>query len=150
MKRVALTPDQFYVHVDWPVQWGDQDMFGHVNNVVYFRWLETARVEYMRRLNLAHLHGNDDHGPILAHAACNFRRQLNFPDTVRIGSRVTHIGRASVKIEHAIWSLNQNLASVADGESTFVLFDYKHQHPIPVPDNIRQAIEQLEHREFPQ
>ena len=52
-----LTPDQFHVHVDWPVQWGDQDMFGHVNNVVYFRWLETARVEYMRRLDLSHLHG---------------------------------------------------------------------------------------------
>jgi acyl-CoA thioester hydrolase len=148
MTHPAFTPEQFRVLLDWPVQWGDQDKFGHVNNTVYFRWFESSRVEYMHRLGLSHMHGSDDHGPILAHVGCNFRRQLEFPDTVRIGSRVTHIGRSSVKIEHALWSVKQNLVLAADGESTFVLFDYKHQHPIRVSDEIRQAIEALEGRKF--
>jgi acyl-CoA thioester hydrolase len=143
-----LAPDEFQVLIDWPVAWGDQDMFGHVNNTVYLRWFETGRVEYMRRLGLSEMHGDNDHGPILAQVGCNFRRQLTYPDTVRIGSRVTRIGQSSVKIQHALWSVKQNLLLAADGESTFVLFDYKNQHPIRVSDEIRKAIEELEGRKF--
>lgn len=144
----ALTPDQFRVFLDWPVQWADQDLFGHVNNVVYFRWFESARVEYLKRLGLARLHGDDDHGPILAHVACNFRQQLEFPDTVRIGTRVTRIGRTSFTIEHGLWSKAKKDILAADGNSTIVLFDYVNQKPIRVPDDIRRRIEELEGREF--
>jgi acyl-CoA thioester hydrolase len=143
-----FTPDQFRVLLDWPVQWGDMDMFGHVNNTVYFRWFESSRVEYLNRVGLARLHGAGDHGPILAHVDCNFRRQLEFPDTVRIGSRVINIGRTSFKVEHALWSTAQNLALAANGTSTIVLFDYASQKPIRVPDDIRQLIEELEGKKF--
>jgi acyl-CoA thioester hydrolase len=141
-------PEQFHVLLDWPVQWADQDAFGHVNNVTYFRWFESARVDYFRHLGLAKLHGEADYGPILAHAACNFRRQIEFPDTVRIGTRATHIGRTSLKLEHALWRTPQELVLAADGSSTVVLFDYKNQRPIPVPDDVRRSIEQLEGRKF--
>jgi acyl-CoA thioester hydrolase len=86
-------------------------------------------------------------GPILAAIGCNFRRQLNFPDTVEIGSRVTRIGRSSISMTHALWSQRQ-AALVADGDSTIVAFDYNTQRPVPVPDSIRQAIEQLEGRKL--
>ena len=143
-----FTPEQFRELVDWPVQWGDQDLFGHVNNTVYFRWMETARVEYLNRLGLVRLHGQLDIGPILAHAACNFRRQLQFPDTVRIGTRVSRIGKTSMTLEHALWSTAQKLALAADGASTVVLFDYKAQKPIAVPEEIRGRIEVLEQKTF--
>jgi acyl-CoA thioester hydrolase len=143
-----FTPDMFPAAIDWPVQWGDMDQFGHVNNTVYFRWFESGRVDYLNRLGLAEFHGQHDHGPILAHVDCNFRRQLEFPDTVRIGSRVIHMGRSSYKMEHAIWSVGQNLALAADGTSTIVLFDYKSQKPIRVPNDIRQLIEKLEGKKF--
>ncbi len=143
-----LTPDQFRVALDWPVQWGDQDMFGHVNNVVYFRWLESARVDYFSRGGLARLHGADDHGPILANVECNFRRQLTFPDTVRLGTRVARIGRTSLTVEHALWSTAQQMALVADGTSIVVVFNYATQQAITVPDEIRHAIEQLEGCKF--
>jgi acyl-CoA thioester hydrolase len=148
MSHPPLNPDQFRVLLDWPVQWGDVDQFGHVNNVVYFRWLESARVDYMARLGLSRLHGAADHGPILAHVTCNFRRQLEFPDTVQIGSRVTRIGRTSFTTEHAIWSTTQNMLHVADGASTVVLFDYQLQKPIPVRAELRQLIERLEGKVF--
>ncbi len=143
-----LTPDLFPVLVDWPVQWGDQDLFGHVNNTVYFRWFETARVEYLNRLGLVRMHGQMDTGPILAHASCNFRRQVQFPDTVRMGTRVTRIGKTSMTLEHALWSTTQNLAHAADGHSTVVLYDYRDQRPIRVLDDIRRRIEELEGRKF--
>src|SRR5262245_59423288 len=135
------TPDEFRVLLDWPVQWGDQDLFGHVNNVIYFRWFETARVDYLQRLGLARLHGSEDHGPILAHIGCNFQRQLEYPDIVRIGTRITRVGRTSMTIEHALWSTVHNMALVADSTSTIVVFDYRAQRPIPVSDEIRQKIE---------
>jgi acyl-CoA thioester hydrolase len=139
-----MSPDEFPVVVDWPVHWGDQDLFGHVNNVVYFRWLESARVAYLDRIGLARLNGKEDLGPILAAIGCNYRRQIEFPDTVRVGTRVTRIGNTSMTIEHAIWSTAQGGLHVADGTSTVVIFDYPSQRPVRVPDEIRRKIEEIE------
>ena len=133
------------VVISWPVQWGDQDLFGHVNNTVYFRWYESARIAYLDRIGVSEMMNRDRVGPILAAISCNYRRQLNFPDTVEIGSRITRIGRSSATMTHAIWSREQRVL-VADGESTIVMFDYQAQRPVPVPDAIRQAIENLEGR----
>jgi acyl-CoA thioester hydrolase len=135
------------VVISLPVQWGDQDLFGHVNNVVYFRWYESARIAYLDRIGVSEMMEREHVGPILAAIGCNFRRQLNFPDTVEIGSRVTRIGRSSISMTHALWSQRQG-ALVADGDSTIVAFDYNTQRPVSVPDSIRQAIEQLEGRKL--
>jgi acyl-CoA thioester hydrolase len=131
------------VVISLPVQWGDQDMFGHVNNVVFFRWYESARIAYLNRIGLSNLMERERIGPILAAIGCNYRRQLTFPDTVDVGSRVTRIGRSSLTMTHALWSQRQQ-ALVADGESTIVVFDYQTQRPVAVPDAIREAIEKLE------
>src|SRR5437868_10202301 len=85
-----------------PVQWGDQDAFGHVNNVVYFRWFESARIAYGNRIGLADLKATQNIGPILAAIACNYRRQLNYPDTVQVGARITRIGRSSMTMDHLL------------------------------------------------
>lgn len=149
MLAKEFTPDQFSAHLDWPVQWGDQDLFGHVNNTVYFRWFESARVNFLEQLGLARLHDpKEDHGPILVHVGCNFRRQLQYPDTVRIGSRVARIGNTSFTLEHALWSHAQGMALAADGTSVIVAFDYQTQQPIRVPDELRRAIEKLEGKKF--
>ncbi len=135
------------VVISWPVQWGDQDLFGHVNNTVYFRWYESARIAYLDRIGVSEMMNRERVGPILAAIGCNYRRQLNYPDTVEIGSRITRIGRSSATMAHAIWSRQQR-AVVADGESTIVVFDYASQRPVPVPDSIRETIEKLEGRRF--
>ena len=83
------------VVISWPVQWGDQDLFGHVNNTVYFRWYESSRIAYLDRIGVSDMMERERVGPILAAICCNYRRQLNFPDTVEIGSRITRIGRSS-------------------------------------------------------
>jgi acyl-CoA thioester hydrolase len=136
----------FPVVISLPVQWGEQDLFGHVNNTVFFRWFESARIAYLDRIGLSHLMAREQIGPILAAIGCNYRRQLTFPDMVDIGSRVTRIGRSSLTMVHALRSRAQE-ALVADGESTIVTFDYRAQHPVPVPDEIRAAIAALEGQE---
>jgi acyl-CoA thioester hydrolase len=138
---------KFPVILEWPVQWGDQDALGHVNNTVYFRWCESARVAYMQRLGLeAWMKPNTNPngiGPILAKIDCNYKRQLHFPDTVRIGARVSQLGRTSLTMEHTIVSARQN-EIVAESTSVIVVFNYQTQRPTPIPADVRQAIESLE------
>jgi acyl-CoA thioester hydrolase len=135
----------FSVAIAIPVQWGDQDAFAHVNNVVFFRWFESARIAYFRRIGLMkHLDGGQV-GPILAAAACDYRRSIVFPDTVRVGIRATRIGRTSIGLEHRI--VSEGLKAVAaDGTSTTVVYDYAANRPHPVPDSVRTAIVELEGR----
>ena len=133
-----------------PVQWGDQDAFGHVNNIVYFRWFESARIAYLERIGLGDKHAGsltdrDNIGPILAAISCNYRKQIKYPDTVIVGARITRIGRSSMAMQHAVWSSRQN-AIAAEGESTVVVFDYNANQPRRVPDEFRGLIEKLEGR----
>ena len=137
----------FRVVIRWPVQWGDQDPFAHVNNTIYFRWFETARIAYLERIQLT---GQDQHsrlGPILAAIDCQFRRPVTYPDWVQIGSRVTRLGRSSFDMEHRVYS--ERMAGVAaEGDSTIVVFDYDTQKSQPIPPELRQKIEELEAKRF--
>jgi acyl-CoA thioester hydrolase len=144
--QVAAELADFPVVIRWPVQWGDQDAFGHVNNTIYFRWFESVRLEY---LSLVPLTRHEDSrlivGPILAHIGCNFRRQTKFPDHVQIAARVTRLGNSSFTMVHSLYS--EALGAIAaDGDSTLVVFDYRQQRPCPIPAEVRAAIEKLEGR----
>ena len=146
--EIASLLKDFPVVVSLPVQWGEMDAFQHVNNTVYFRWYETARIAYTERLGLFESMRTTKIGPILASITCNYRKQITFPDTVHIGSRITRIGRTSMTMEHALVS-SSNASISADGTSAMVVFDYSLQKPVPVPDSVRQAIATLENRPFP-
>jgi acyl-CoA thioester hydrolase len=140
------TPPELATHpvtITLPVQWGDQDAFNHVNNVVYYRWMESARIEYFRQVGLGVGISAQGTGPILASLKCDFRRQLAYPDTVLISSSIASIGRTSLKMAHLIYSTA--LKSVAaEGDSVIVMFDYRSQKPLVVSNEIRAAIDSLE------
>ena len=135
----------FPVWIKLPVTWGDQDAFLHVNNTVYIRWFESARIAYGDRAGMDQRSKGHDVGPILAAISCNYRRQLTYPDTVHIGARVTKIGNSSFKMEHRVIS-EAHGAIAADGDSTLVAFDYTAQKPVSVPQSIRETVAQIEGR----
>jgi len=140
---IAALLTGFPVLISWPFQWGDQDAYQHVNNTVYFRWLETARIDYTRRLGFGEMMRQQRVGPILAALSCDYRRQVTFPDTIHIGSKVTRIGRTSLAMEHALVS-QASRAIVAESKSTLVVYDYAASRPVPIPDQVRRAIEAIE------
>lgn len=141
--ELKILQEGFPVWITLPIQWGDQDAFRHVNNTVYLRWFESARIAYGDLAGLDQSDGGHKVGPILASLTCNYRRQLNFPDTVHIGARVTRIGNSSLKMEHRV--ISEFLGAIAaDGDSTLVAFDYAAQKPVPVPAVVRESIAQLE------
>ena len=133
----------FPVQLTLPILWGDQDAFGHVNNVIHFRWMESARIDYFGRAGLGHMMSSEGQGPILASIKCDYRRQLTFPDTVLISTSITSIGRTSLKMAHRIYSTAQK-AIAGEGDSVIVMFDYATQKPVAVSDEIRAIINALE------
>ena len=129
------------------LHWGDMDAFRHVNNVVYLRWCETARVEYLARVGLWQERPGEGVGPILANISSNYRKPLTYPDGVWVGARVTRIGNSSFRMEHAV--VSQSLDAVAaEVESTIVVLDYETGKTVSVPLAVRAAIEKLEGKPF--
>ncbi len=126
-----------------PIQWGDQDAFGHVNNTIFIRWFESARIAYFDQLGIEKTLTQLRLAPILASVSCNFRRQVTFPDKISVGARITRLGRSSLSMQHAI--LSQSLGQIAaEGDSTVVIFDYKANRSQAIPDAVRELIEQAE------
>jgi acyl-CoA thioester hydrolase len=136
---------EYPVVVRLPIQWGDQDAFGHVNNTVAIRWFESARVAYLDAGGLDHLMSRGGLGPILASITCHYRKQLNYPDIVHVGASVTQLGRTSLTMKHAVFS--ERLGAIAaDGESVIVVFDYDTHRPVRIPEEIRATMERMEGR----
>lgn len=135
----------FPVWITWPVQWGDQDAFGHVNNTVYLRWFESSRIEYSQRVGLAQVDASQRVAPILAAVSCNYRRQIRFPDTVHVGARIVRLGRSSMTMQHRVLS-SANAELAAEGDCVVVTYDYLTKRPIPIPPELREAISRIEQR----
>jgi acyl-CoA thioester hydrolase len=102
-------------------------------------------VAYADRVGLTALLDQQRIGPILAAVACNYRRQIRFPDTVQVGARITRLGRSSMTMEHRVVSEAQQ-AVTGEGDSTIVTFNYAQQQVVPIPEPLRAAIGELEGR----
>jgi acyl-CoA thioester hydrolase len=130
------------VTVDIPVQWGDMDAFAHVNNTVYFRWFESARIAYFEKIGLNERMRREKKGPILARTSCDYAKPLTFPDTIRATARVVKVGNTSFVMEYTVTSTKHGEA--ARGEGVIVLIDYEKGGKIPVDDELKARIEAAE------
>jgi acyl-CoA thioester hydrolase len=130
------------VSVEIPVAWGDMDAFGHVNNTVYFRWFESARIAYFERIGLNERMRREKKGPILARTSCDFEKPLTFPDTVTASARVVKLGNTSFVMEYKVESKKHGLA--AKGEGVIVLIDYEKGGKVPLDDELRSKIDGVE------
>jgi acyl-CoA thioester hydrolase len=136
---------QFPVVVRQPVQWGDMDYYRHVNNVVYFRYFENARLAYFERLDWPAYERVSSIGPILAATTARFRRALTWPDNIAIGARATEIGVDRFTLEHLIVSEAQQTV-VTEGTGLVVTYHYGEGRKVAIPEEVRRRIEVLERR----
>ncbi len=131
------------VAVELAVAWGDMDSYRHVNNVVYFRYLENARLEYFRRLDWFEYERQTGVGPILAATQARFRRPLTYPDAIWVTCRVVGVEGDRFHLEHRV--VSQRLEAVAaEGKGTVVTYHHGERRKVPLPDELRRRIEALE------
>jgi acyl-CoA thioester hydrolase len=127
------------------VRFRDCDLFGHVNNAVYFTYMEEARWAYWRELTGD---GPRDRLPglILARAECDFLRPVLPGERLDIWLGTTRIGRASIALDCEM--LDEQGRAVAKGKAVMVAYDYSSAKPVPVPDWARTRIEEYEGRQL--
>lgn len=122
-------------HIDLPVRWGDMDAMGHLNNTLYFRLMEEARMQifYSARTQVA-----AHTGPILAHASCDFLRPVVYPAMVRVIHRVAAIGRASLTMDLLLTPPEDQGKPYASGRNVLVWMDYQANRSEPWPPALLQ------------
>jgi acyl-CoA thioester hydrolase len=131
------------VIIDQVVDWGDMDSFQHVNNVVYIRYFENARVAYFERMGWKAYLAETGIGPILATVHARFRRAVTYPDTLLVGVRVASMSADRYTMDYRVVSTQQN-ELVTTGETVVVTFDYRAGTKTDIPGEMRRRIEQIE------
>jgi len=115
------------------VRWGDMDSYGHVNNTVYFRFFEEARVEWLAGLGLEVT--GDGQDPIIVTTGATFLKELNYPADVVVRTYTGRAGRSSLEMFHEI---AQGDTVYCEGYAKIVWFDHDQRSAIPLPDSLRQ------------
>mgnify|MGYP000259311976 FL=1 len=137
----------FPVVVEIPVIWGDMDSFQHVNNVIYFRYFESARIQYFEAVGLMDIVEQLGVGPILGSTSCRYRTPLTYPDTVYVGAKITEMHEKRFTMEYLIVS-EQHPETVAEGSGVVICYNYQKNQSTQIPEVLHHAIEKLEGREF--
>ncbi|WHT16618.1 thioesterase family protein [Crossiella sp. CA-258035] len=131
-------------YVQWltiPTRWGDNDVYGHVNNVVYYAFMDTAINTYLIAEGGLDIHGGSTIG-LCVQSSCEFRAPLAFPDPVEAGLRAAHLGRSSVRYEIALFSPGADTPA-AEGTFTHVFVDRATRRPTEIASPLRPALEKL-------
>ena len=119
--------------VSIPIRWGDMDALGHVNNTVYFRYLEQARVEWLESLR-EHAGDINGLGSVIVNASCTFLLPLCYPGVVDVRMFIDPPGRSSIDSHYEVWMIDRKYA---EGSARIVWIDERTQRSAPLPERVR-------------
>jgi acyl-CoA thioester hydrolase len=124
-----------------PTRWMDNDVYGHVNNVVYYSYFDTVVNEYLVSSGSLDIERSQVIG-LVVETRCRFFRAIAFPDTVHAGLRVAHLGNSSVRYEIGIFRNDEETAA-AQGHFVHVYVDRETRRPAGLPVEMRSALEKI-------
>lgn len=133
--RDHFDPNRYKHWISDNVRFGDLDPLGHVNNNSVGQYFENARAAFYMEVTPDWPHRNEIF--VLAHTAIDFRRELHYPATLRIGTGVIRLGHTSMTLVNALFRGAEGLAY---GESVSVLIDNRTRKPIAIPDEFRELL----------
>jgi acyl-CoA thioester hydrolase len=128
-----------------PTRWMDNDIYGHVNNVVYYAYFDTVINRYLIAEGGLDIHGSAAEGAsigLCVESHCTYAKPIAFPDDVDAAMKVVHLGRSSVRYSIGIFARNEAEAS-ASGWFVHVFVDAKTRRSTPIPGRIRDALARL-------
>lgn len=127
------------VIIEFPVAWGEMDAMNHVNNIVYFRYFESARIAYFEKADMFSYMTETGIGPILATISCKFKIPLSYPDKVLIGAKVVSIEDDRFVMNHLVVSKKHQKVA-AEGDGVIVALNYREGKKVTVPEVVKQKI----------
>lgn len=120
------------------VRWGDMDAMGHVNNTMYFRYMETARIDWLHSVQMAP--SPQGQGPVIVNAFCNFYRQFVFPDEILLKMYASDPARTTFETWVTMERANEPGVICATGGATTIWVDFPMQKAIELPDWVRAVV----------
>jgi acyl-CoA thioester hydrolase len=124
-----------------PTRWMDNDVYGHVNNVTYYSYFDTAVNHHLIETGGLDMHKDTAFG-VVAETGCRFFGELKFPDIIDAGLRVTRLGNSSVTYEIGLFRSDSE-EPAALGRFVHVWVDRETRRPVPIPSKIKRALEPL-------
>ena len=127
---------------DISTRWMDNDVYGHVNNVVYYSWFDTAVNEFLVKNDVLDI----EHSPVIGlviETHCNYFSSVAFPDRIQAGIAVGHLGNSSVRYEVGIFREDENLAA-AQGHFVHVYVDRATRRPTQIPEEMRRLLQSIQ------
>ncbi len=121
-----------------PVRWGDMDALGHVNNTVYFRYMEQTRIEWLYALareGVGYLSGT---GPVIVNASCTFMVPIVYPGDVEVRMYLAEPGRSSIGSHYELDCAGKRMA---EGDAKIVWIDLASGRSVPLPDQVRAKLD---------
>ena len=135
------TRDQYFVFKDITTRWMDNDVYGHVNNVTYYSYFDTAANSYLIEEGGLDIHNGDIVG-FVVNSGCQYQAPIAYPDIIEAGLRVDKLGNSSVQYGLAIFKKGENQAC-AQGHFVHVFVDKKTNQSVPIPEKLRRALEAI-------
>ena len=141
-KTTPLTREEFMVFRPLQTRWADNDIYGHMNNVVHYALFDTAVNGWLIDLELLNIASGETIG-LVVETKCSYFSELRFPDKVTAGIRIGHLGNTSVRYDIALFANDQETAA-AQGHFIHVYVDAKSRKPVPLPKLWRLTLEDFQ------
>jgi acyl-CoA thioester hydrolase len=141
MSNQKLTPptrSDFVAFEEIHSRWMDNDAYGHINNVVYYSFFDTAVNRYLIERNVLNVLKSEAIGFVIE-TQCKYFSPIAYPDLIHVGLKVVHLGNSSVKYELAIFKNDDDIASAA-GNFVHVYVNRSTNKPTPIPQNVREIL----------
>jgi acyl-CoA thioester hydrolase len=121
------------------LDWSEMDLFGHINNVAYFKYIQAARVNYLESVGINTADPENKLSFAVASSTCNFKKPLFFPGEISVKTNCAWIKNTSLELKHVIYDASGDIA--AEATDVIVLFDYATQSKRNVPEEVRKKLE---------
>lgn len=141
-----MSETNFPLELKLRIDWSELDLFGHVNNVMFMKYVQAARVNYWEKSGIYEEFQKEKIGPMLVSTACQFKKQLMYPGEVTIKSGMEYIKNTSFSLHHRIFDQYGDV--VAEAQDIIVMFDFNKNEKTAVPQVMRENASRIEGRKM--
>ena len=130
-------PD-YKLSIDLRIDWSDLDMYKHVNNLTFIRFMQTGRALFWEATGLTEIYEATHRGPMVVSTHCDFKKSLYYPGTAIVKTKLAFVKNSSFGLDHII--LNEDMEVCAEGRDVAVCFDFNLNETYTIPDDLREIM----------
>ena len=128
----------YKLSIDLRIDWSDLDMYKHVNNLTFIRFMQTGRALFWEATGLSEIYETTSKGPMVVSTHCDFKKSLYYPGTAIVKTKLAYIKNSSFGLDHLI--LNEDMEVCAEGRDVAVYYDFNSDETYSIPEELRKVM----------